>query len=153
MGDMGYLPWLTDNAFELLNALGIVGGLLFTAHSLRSETKTRRVANLLALTEAHRNIWKEHFKNPDLVRVLVPIVALSKEPITNEEEIFVNLVIQHLSVVYHTMRDELIIKPEGLRRDVASFFSLPIPKTIWDKLKVAQNDDFVLFVDSCRNWK
>jgi hypothetical protein len=153
MGDMGFLPWLADNAFELLNAFGIVGGLLFTAHSLRSETKTRRVANLLALTEAHRNIWKEHFKNPDLVRVLAPAVDLSKEPITNEEEIFVNLVIQHLSVVYHTMRDELLMKPEGLRQDVASFFSLPIPEAIWNKLKTAQNDRFVEFVEDCRNWK
>ena len=46
---MGFSPWITENAFELLNALGIVGGLFFTAHSLRSETKTRRIANLLAI--------------------------------------------------------------------------------------------------------
>src|SRR5881397_337898 len=111
MGDMGFLPWLTENGFNLLNAFGIIGGLFFTGYSLHSETKTRRVANLLALTEAHRNIWKEQLKTPRLARVLEPTVDLSKEPITREEEIFVNLVVQHLSVVFHTMRDELTIKP------------------------------------------
>ena len=99
---MGISPWLTANTFELLNALGIVGGLLFTAHSLRSETKTRRVANLLALTEAHRSIWREQLHGPHLARVLAPTVDVAKEPITREEEIFVNLVIQHLSVVFFT---------------------------------------------------
>jgi hypothetical protein len=31
--------------------------------------------------------------------------------------------------------------------------SLPIPRAIWEKVKVVQNDDFVAFVESCRNWK
>jgi hypothetical protein len=153
MGDMVLPPWLTENAFELLNALGIVGSLLFTAHSLRSETKTRRVANFLAITEAHRNIWKEHFKNPHLARVLSPQADLTKEPITSEEEIFVNLVIQHLGVVFQSTKDELMINLEGLRRDVASFFSLPIPATVWEKLKMMQNHRFVAFVDECRSGK
>ena len=48
MGDMGSLHWLAQNWFTLLNAIGVVGGLLFTGHSLRSETKTRRIANLLS---------------------------------------------------------------------------------------------------------
>lgn len=153
MGDMDFPLWLTQNAFEIINALGIVGGLLFTAHSLRSETKTRRVANFLAITEAHRNIWKEHFQNPQLARVLSPLADLSKEPLTHEEEIFVNLVIQHLGVVFQSTRDELMINLEGLRRDVASFFSLPIPATVWKKLKMMQNHRFVDFVDDCLNWK
>ena len=150
---MGFLPWIAENAFNLLSAVGIVGGLFFNGYSLHSETKTRRVANLLALTEAHRNIWKEQLRNPHLARVLAPLADFSKKPVTREEEIFVNLVIQHLSVVFHTMRDELTIKPEGLRRDVAWFFSLPIPEVIWERLKAAQNDRFVEFVEACRNWK
>ena len=49
---MGIWGWLAENSFNLLSAVGIIGGLCFTAHSLRSETKTRRIANLLALTAA-----------------------------------------------------------------------------------------------------
>lgn len=153
MGDMEFLPWLRENWFTLLNATGIVGGLMFTGYSLHSEAKTRRVANLLKLTEGHRDIWREHFQNPRLSRVLDPLVDLSKAPVTREEEIFVMLVIQHLSVVFHAMRDELTIKPEGLRRDVWWFFSLPIPASVWEKARVLQNDWFAAFVEGCRNWK
>ena len=63
------------------------------------------------------------------------------------------LVIQHANGVYQAMQNGLVIKPEGVRRDVSSFFSLPIPKTVWEKVKVLQNDDFAAFVESCRNWK
>lgn len=51
------------------------------------------------------------------------------------------------------MNDELVIKLEGLRRDVAQFLSLPIPKAIWEKTKVLQNDALVKFIEECRNWK
>jgi len=150
---MGNLHWLMENWFTLLNATGIIGGLIFTGYSLRSETKTRRVANLLTLTEGHRDIWKELFRYPQMGRVLDATADVSKQPVTREEEIFINLVIQHLSVVFHAMQDELTIKPEGLRRDVWWFFSLPIPSTVWAKLTVLHNDQFVVFVEKCRNWK
>lgn len=153
MGDMGSLRWLAQNWFTLLNAIGVVGGLLFTGHSLRSETKTRRIANLLSLTQGHRDIWKQVFTHPQLSRILDSKADTSAQPLTREEEIFVNLVIQHLSVVFHALRDELTIKPEGLRRDVWWFFSLPIPQAVWEKVKVLQNDQFVAYVEECRNWK
>ena len=150
---MDFLQPVITNWFTILSALGIAGGLFFNGYALRSDTKTRRVANLLILAEGHRDIWKEQLKYPALARVLDPVVNLSNEPVTLSEEIFVNLVIQHLNVVFHTMRDELTISPEGLRRDVSEFFSLPIPASVWNKFKVLQNDQFVEFVEACQNWK
>ena len=150
---MGSLRTLAENWFNLLNAVGIVGGLFFTGYSLHSETKTRRIANLLSLTQAHRDIWKQLLAYPRLGRILDPNADTSGKTVTQEEEIFVNLVILHLSVVFHAMRDELTIKPEGLRRDVWWFFSLPIPLAVWEKMKVLQNDRFIAFVESCRNWE
>jgi hypothetical protein len=38
--------------------------------------------------------------------------------------------------VFLAMRDDLTIDPEGLRRDVWKFFSLPVPQAVWDRLKV-----------------
>jgi hypothetical protein len=152
MGDMGSLRWLAENWVNLLNVAG-VAGLFFTAYSLHSDNKTRRIANLVSLTEGHRDIWKQMFTHPQLGRVLDPSADTDGKPMTREEEIFVNLVIQHLNVVFHAMRDELTVKPEGLRRDVWWFFSLPIPQAVWGRLKVLQNDKFVAFVEACRNWK
>lgn len=150
---MQSLRWLAENWFIYLNALGVVGGLFFTGYSLHSETKTRKIANLLTLTQSHRDIWKEVIHEPKLNRVLAIRVNMERDPVTREEEIFVTLVIQHLSVVFHAMRDELTIPPEGLRRDVWQFFSLPIPQRVWNRVKVMQDDDFVVFVEACRNWK
>lgn len=150
---MGGLRWTIENGFTLLNAVGVVGGLLFTGISLHSETKTRRVANLLTLMQNHRALWSEYFRNPQLARVLNATADTGKHPVNRDEEIFVNLVIQHLSSVFHALRDELVVKPEGLRRDVWWFFSLPIPRAVWERVKVLQNDAFVAFVEQCRNWK
>lgn len=61
--------------------------------------------------------------------------------------------IQHINSVYCAMNNQLVVKVEGLRRDIAQFLSLPIPREIWEKIKALQNYDFVAFVESCRNWK
>lgn len=145
--------WIADNWFELLNSVGIVGGLLFTAFSLRSETKTRRIANLLVITQNHREIWKELLRNPRLARVMNPLADAVREPVTVEEELFVNFLVQHLNSAYHAMRDDVFVKPDGLRRDVYRFFSLPIPHAVWEKVKVLQDSTFDAFVESCLNWK
>lgn len=150
---MGILRWLADNSFNLLSAIGVIGGLCFTAVSLRSETKTRRVANLLTITANHREIWKVFLTDEKLVRVTDALADTTKQPITEVERAFVTFVIMHMSSVFYAMSDQLVVKVEGLRRDIAQFFSLPIPREVWDKIKVLQNDEFAAFVESCRNWK
>jgi hypothetical protein len=148
MGGMG--EWILANWFTGLSALGIIGSLAFTAVSFRSETKTRRIANLLTLTQNHRELWSELFDHPDLSRVLDASVDLSAHPISLDESFFVNMAIQHLSSAYEALQSGLVIKPEGMSQDIRWFFSLPIPKAIWEKLKVLQNDDFTEFVEQCR---
>jgi hypothetical protein len=61
--------------------------------------------------------------------------------------------IQHINSVYYAMSDQLVVKYEGLRRDIAQFFSLPIPQAVWERMKVFQNDALVRFIEECRNWK
>ena len=150
MGRMEGLRWIAENWFTALSAVGIVGGLFFTATSLRSETKTRRIANQLAMTANHRDVWKELFHRPELARVVDPAAEVAKQPLTPEEQAFVTMVILHLSSVYEALKDELVIKQHGLRRDVESFFALPIPKAVWEETKLLQNEDFVAFVEKCR---
>ena len=146
MGDMEH--WFVENWFNLFSTLGIVGGLVFTAISLHSETKTRRVANLLTITANYREAWQEYFHSPELARVLEPSVDVSTAPVTPAEELFVNMIISHTSSVYEALKDELLAKQEGLRRDVGFFFSLPIPNAVWSKTKLLQNQDFAAFIES-----
>ena len=133
---------------NLFSSAGIIGGLWFTAVSLHSETKTRRIANLLTLTANYREIWKEFFRSPELARVIEPSANVAKKPVTPAEEFFVHMIISHTSSVYEALKDELLTKQEGLRRDVRSFFSLPVPKAVWIKTKLLQNHDFAAFIES-----
>jgi hypothetical protein len=145
--------WLAENWFNLLSAVGIISSFVFAAISLRSETKTRQTANLLTITASHRDIWKQFLNDENLARVRSDKVNLTRNPITDAELVFVNLVILHLNSVYYAMKVQLVVEYDGLRRDVAQFFSLPIPKAVWEKVRAVQNDDFVEFVEKCRNWK
>jgi hypothetical protein len=145
---MGIGEWISQNFFNLFSAAGIIGGLWFTAISLRSETKTRRVANLLTITANHREVWKEFFGKPELARVIEPSADVGKQPVTPAEEFFVHMVISNTSSMYEALKNELVTKQEGLRRDVKSFFSLPVPNAVWIKTKLLQNQDFAAFIDS-----
>jgi len=140
--------WLTDNWFNIFSSIGILGGLWFTAISLHSETKTRRIANLLTVTSNYREIWKEFFHAPALARVIDPAADVTNQPVTPAEELFVGLIISHINSVFYASNDELVVKWEGLRRDVGLFFSLPIPNAVWSKTKLLQNQDFAAFIDS-----
>ena len=46
------------------------------------------------------------------------------------------------------MKSDLTFNPEGVERDIQAFFSLPVPKEVWNKFKEFQNADFVKFVES-----
>jgi hypothetical protein len=145
---MEIVEWISQNWFSLFSSLGIIGGLWFTAVSLRSETKTRRIANLLTITANYREIWKELFHSPELARVIDPNADVAKQPVTPQEELFVGQVISHINSVFYATNDDLVIEWEGLRRDVAQFLSLPIPKAVWIKTKLLQNQNFAAFIDS-----
>jgi hypothetical protein len=145
---MGIGEWISQNWFNLFSSVGIIGGLWFTAVSLRSEAKTRRVANFLTVTTNYREIWKEYFRNPELSRVLDPNVDVIKQPVTRTEELFVGQIIFHISNVFYAMKNDLLVEQEGSRRDIAQFFSLPVPRAVWTKTKLLQNQDFAAFIES-----
>jgi hypothetical protein len=78
-----------------------------------------------------------------------PFADVIKQPPTPQEAGFVEQVIQHTSGVYLASRNGLAIKPEGMRKDIGSFFSLPVPKAVWEKGEILQDKDFVAFVEQC----
>ena len=145
---MGLGELFSQNWFNLLSAIGIIGGLVFTASSFRYDIKSRRVANLLILTQNHQRLWQDFNQHSELARVLDSSADVSSVPVSRGEEEFVNMTIQHLSSVYQTMKSDLTFNPEGVERDIQAFFSLPVPKAVWDKFKEFQNADFVKFVES-----
>ena len=147
---MEFGPWIGQNWFVLLQSLAIIASMLFTGFSLRRDARGRRIANLIDLTAGHRDIWAQQFdRRPQLARFLNPKANVTRKAVTDAERIFVTLIILHLSSVYHALEDALSVTPEGLRQDVKSLFSLPIPNAVWEKIKALQDEEFMKFVDEC----
>jgi len=144
---MGFLNWFRDNWFDLLQSLGIVGGLFFGGIALVIDAKVRRIGNLFTVTKQHREIWTTLYTRPELKRVVDASVDLTVRPISDEEELFVNLLILHLASSYRAAKAGMFLLRGELRADITAFFSLPIPRAVWERMKVFQDEKFVSFVE------
>ena len=144
---MEVLHWLEEHFTVVLNGLGVIGGLLFTGFALRGESKARRMANLLTLTEHHRDLWTRLHDRPELSRVLSDTPDLQTRPVTEEEDMFVNLLIVHLNSTFLAIREGALLRPEHLKEAVRWLYSRPIPRAVWEKTKQFQDRAFVKFVE------
>lgn len=143
------LVWLQNNWFVFLQSAGIVGGLLFTARSLRDATSARKVSDLLTLTEQHRELWNEVYRRPELSRIFATTVDLVEKPVSVAEERFLNEVIVHFVTGYELARRKALVTMDALRADVRSFFTLPIPWAVWQQTRGARDPKFVSFIEKC----
>ena len=162
MGDMG--NWLAENWFNLFTVF-FGSGLWFAAFSIRQDARIRkdevaakRVANLLAITANHREVWGKFLDNPSLGRVFDATADVIAQPVTDMERVFVTLVIGHTTSVYYAMTKQLVVEYDALQRDIAHFFALPIPQSVWKTNRQFQNHEFIAFVEaagesSCRTTK
>lgn len=138
---------LAQYLLDLFQTLGPVGGLLLTAYTIHREGQARRIANLIAITERHGQIWEQLFHNSGLSRVRKSDVDLEKQPISDEEMVFVKMLIVHLDTVRQAMNAGMFVRIEGLKQEIRCFFQLPIPRAVWEKMKQYQNADFVAFIE------
>jgi hypothetical protein len=144
---MGFNEWIGQNWLALIQTGALAGGLLFTGIAVLLDARARRVGNLIQLTQQHRELWERLFIQPELARVLNPTPDLTRFPVTAEEEMFVIFLILHLSNTYYAIRSGFLQKIRGLRKDIERFFSLPIPRAVWEKVKELQDETFVQFVE------
>lgn len=145
---MGVWEWIGENWFVFLQSAGIIGSLLFTGILYRRDAKARRIENLIKVQGDLREIWTEFTKQPHLSRVIDP-KADGKMPVTPKEQVFVTLIVLHLSGMYHAIREGLLVKPEGMQKDIAEFFKLPIPLAVWEMIRSLQDREFVRFIEEC----
>jgi hypothetical protein len=148
---MEFWIWVKANGFDFISSIGVIASLLFSGVGFHSEAKTRRIANLLALTENQRELWSDFYKQPELHRVLEKNVDLVTAPVRKDEEIFVILVIHHLNSAFQAIQSDLVRSPEKLNEDVASLLALPIPNAVWATVEPYLDRRFVKFVDRARS--
>jgi hypothetical protein len=141
--------WMNHNWVPLLQTGAVAAGLLLVGIGLLLEARARRVGNLIQLTQQHRDLWERMYSQKELARILNPTADLAKKTVTASEEMFVVFIILHLSNTYYAIRSGFFRKPHGLRKDIQRFFSLPIPRAVWDKVKTLQDAPFLAFVEQC----
>lgn len=132
----------------ILQILIETGGFFGIGAALFMNARARRAANLIQLTQQHRDLWERIYLQPELSRILRPTVDLEKAPVTAEEELFVIFLILHLGNSFYVSRSGFHL-PRGIRKDVEYLFALPIPYAVWRKVRDLQDEDFVRFVERC----
>ena len=143
-----FLVWTEQNWISLTQCVGIVGGLVFTALSVRRDTKARRVSDLLALSKLHRDLWSEVHRRPELSRVMDTEADLVGCPVSAAERTFLFVVITHFHTGWHLARNGALLSLNVLAEDAGWFFSLPIPKAVWAESKNDRDPKFVQFVEA-----
>ncbi|MEW6159365.1 MAG: DUF6082 family protein [Verrucomicrobiota bacterium] len=145
---MEVLTWISAHWLDLLQSVGIICGLLFTVYTIRADARARRISNMIAVAQQHRDIWKQMYERPELARVLDPAADLSTAPITAEERLFAKLLILHLDSVHRAMKEKMFVTLEGLQTDIRMSFAMPILRTVWHEMKSLHDDEFVEFIES-----
>ena len=115
---------------------------------LRHETP--KFSDLLALTEQHRELWREVQRRTDLKRILALEVDLIAAPLTVAEEEFLNMVIVHFNTGWLLARQGAVLNLKMLAADARDFFRLPLPKEVWNQTKRARDPAFVRFIERCQ---
>jgi hypothetical protein len=140
--------WFAEHGFDLIQAICVVGSLLFAAYTFHKDEKSRRIANLLAIQQEYCDVWQALYDQPELARVLEKHVDLDKHPVTVQERLFVKMLILHLDNVRRIMNIGMMVNLPGLQKDVRDFFALPIPQEVWKQMKPYQDDAFVALIEA-----
>jgi len=141
------LAWFDHNWFALAQTGILASGLFLLSFALLFQARARRITNLIKLTEQHRDLWERMYSQPELARILDPKADLATNEITPEEQMFVVFIILHLNTTYFATRSGLLQKQGSLGKDIERFFSLPIARAVWEKVKVLQEPPFAKFVE------
>jgi hypothetical protein len=142
--------WILEHWLDLLQSVGIIAGLLFTVHTIRTDARSRRIANHLIFSGQYRDIWKQTYVRPELARVFELDVDLVRAPVTNEERLFARLLILHLDGIHRAMKEKMFASLSGLQKDVRMSFERPVLRAVWEEVKEFQDPDFVAFVEMNR---
>lgn len=118
-----------------------------TAAAAQRDAKSREVQNLLALNEQHRNLWAGVLENHNLNRVFQDDANVLEKPATVVEKQFLNLVFVHYQTGWTVAKAGALITLAEIKTDIRDFFSLPLPRAVWEKTKNLRNRQFVRFVE------
>ncbi len=148
-----FFSWLDQHWFDLVQSLGIIGGLGLAWASFRRDRRERKMGDYLTLVGHHRELWSDAHRRPELARIFQNEVDLVGMPISVAEEEFLNLVIVHFSTGWLMARGDSLIDLPLLAADARAFFALPVPHTVWERTTHFRDPLFVTFIEDALTTK
>lgn len=145
---MGFLiSWFSSHWHFLVESLGIIGSLIFTGVTVRRDLEARRVTEHLTLSGQHRRLWGQLHRRRGLNRVLEADRDLVQEPVTREEQLFLELAFVHFHTGWLICREDGSLTPvRVLALDAGHFFTLPAPSAVWAMARQSYQPEFVTFI-------
>ena len=141
----GFLSWVDSN-FSFIQTIGIIGSILLGFAAANRESKEKAASTLLTIEAQHRELWDRAYERENLARIFRADADLS-QPISIAEEEFLRLVISHFQTIWLIARNGGLLTLRELALDAQDFFSLPLPRAMWEKTKIFRNPKFVRFIE------
>lgn len=124
-----------------------IGALLLTALTIFRNAEELRAENELAVAQAHRELWLELARDPNLHRVLDPNARPDEDPPTTVEREFLSLVFVHAATAYRLWKRRVFRRSGQVVEDIQDFLRLPLPRQVWSERKPFLDADFVDYVE------
>ena len=59
---MEIFHWIGEYGYQVLEGVGIIGGLAFSSYTTYKDEQARKLSNLIAIKAQHIDIWKEAYR-------------------------------------------------------------------------------------------
>ena len=141
---MTLLGWVAEN--WSLERVGIVVSLFYAGLGSSRAARAIRAEMNFKITEQHHKIWSEIRTSPEWLTLKDRTRDLAAHPLTDEEVLCVNFLINHLRSTFYAHRAGIYVQPAALKEDISDFLSYPAIRAAWDELKSNHDLKFVRFV-------
>lgn len=138
--------WLREYS-DVLQSIGIIGGLVFSGLGLRKDAQARRAETLIEVTRQHRELWTHYENTPELADLFDQERDLKSKALTEREARFVDFVANHIRATFYARAAGIYVQPQRLKEDVRSLFSYPAVRAAWQISKQYHDDKFVAFIE------
>ena len=134
----------------------IVGGVVFlvvaAAVFIIIFIRSKQAEITDKITLSHRAVWSFYVDNIEkLKRVFVKNIDLEKEPITDIEKRFSNMLFIHMETAFEISRKVFQYTSKESKKDYANFFSRsPLMANLWENSKQFRNPKFLKIVQKAR---
>lgn len=139
---------LPATSVAIAQLIVVVIGASLTIIQITRNVTANRIANLLAVTKNHREIWSMLMDRDELHEIMMTSSKIRKaNELSTEQRLFLNFLLLHMAAAFASTRSGLLTRNKSVSTDVGELMSLPAPFAFWSEQKRFHHKPFARFVD------